>query len=217
MPNSPSAAASGLPPGSFITCSSDGSVRLWGLGSTPVEEECTGAADPASVALSSPTNMLPSARVIPVGRELQAALRLDHSIAPLEEDKEKADASSSGLVEGRCVRISPDAKWFAVGDRTGNLRLHALAPGLELKVIYVLFKSSTSYFTLQLNLYLVCRHFWLLTILKFLVWIGLRSSARQTRAVNAQFLFWHRRGETVLCMFLRNAAVWSPVAGFWHH
>ena len=39
-----------------------------------------------------------------------------------------------GAAEGRCVRVSPDGRWLAVGDRAGNLRVHALAPGLELQV-----------------------------------------------------------------------------------
>lgn len=142
VPHLPSAQGSGLPLGSFITCSSDGSVRLWGLGSTPADAEATGFSDPASPgAQKHVANGVPSSRVIPVGRELQAALRLDHSLASEESSKEGADICSSGTVEGRCVRISPDAQWFVVGDRIGNLRLHALAPGLPLQVNSV-FKYS---------------------------------------------------------------------------
>lgn len=71
-------------------------------------------------------------RVIPAGRELQAALRLHQDAAVGGEAGGKP--VDGGAAEGRCVRVSPDGLYFAVGDRAGNLRVHALAPGLEMQV-----------------------------------------------------------------------------------
>ena len=69
-------------------------------------------------------------------KELRALLALDPSAtAP---PTSTSDSQEGGVKEGgvpgaglRCVRVSPDGCHVACGDRAGNLRIHRLAPSLE--------------------------------------------------------------------------------------
>ena len=123
----PSAVGQGLPTGAFATCGSDGSVRVWALGPTPADSCPTATEAPPR----SPGGGPAGPRVVPAGRELQAAAQLEAAAGAADGSKAAGDG---GAAEGRCVRVSPDGRWLAVGDRAGNLRVHALAPGLELQV-----------------------------------------------------------------------------------
>ncbi len=140
VPDGPAAAAAGLPAGAFLTCSSDGSVRLWALGPTPAEG--TGDAESARLPRSPGGGSAPL-RVVAAGRELQAVLLLDNAACraggALAAAPDAPGAPSDGCwgeaaAEARCVRVSPDGRWLAVGDRAGNLRVYALAPSMELQV-----------------------------------------------------------------------------------
>lgn len=144
VPDGPAAAAAGLPAGAFLTCSSDGSVRLWALGPTP-----EGTGDGGGPAAAPPAPRSPGCgaalRVVAAGRELQAVLQLDAAAGAgalsgtgLDGPGPSGDGCGGGeaAAEARCVRVSPDGRWIAVGDRTGNVRVHALAPSLELQVLF---------------------------------------------------------------------------------
>ena len=138
VPDGPAAAAAGLPAGAFLTCSSDGSVRLWALGPTPAEGGA-GDGEPAHPppAPRSPGGGSALLRVVAAGRELQAVLRLDAAAAAAAAGAPGPPGDGccdEAAGEARCVRVSPDGRWIAVGDRAGNLRVHALAPSLELQV-----------------------------------------------------------------------------------
>ncbi len=151
VPDGPASAAAGLPAGSFLTCSSDGSVRLWALGPTPAEGAGDGEAVQPQRPPRSPGGGSALLRVVAAGRELQAVLLLDNAsgraggIPPAAADAPAVpgDGCCGGEAgaEARCVRVSPDGRWIAVGDRAGNLRVHALAPNMELQVRALTLKS----------------------------------------------------------------------------
>nr|XP_046268092.1 mitogen-activated protein kinase-binding protein 1 isoform X2 [Scatophagus argus] len=106
-----------LPPGSFLSCSSDNTIRLWNLDSHNINR-----------------NIL--------SHDLQKVIYVDDSITSLLDvesatvaggNTEKAGSSGS---EGqqtdqsragiRTLRVSPDGQHLASGDRTGVLRIHDL-------------------------------------------------------------------------------------------
>ncbi|XP_041669092.1 mitogen-activated protein kinase-binding protein 1-like [Cheilinus undulatus] len=106
----------GLPPGSFLSCSSDNTIRLWNL-------------DGASVLNR---NIL--------SQDLQKVIYLD-DIGYLLDTESSASitggsAEKAGLSEGqqgdlsragiRTLRVSPDGLHLASGDRMGVLRIHDL-------------------------------------------------------------------------------------------
>ncbi|KAL4711270.1 hypothetical protein ACJJTC_019111 [Scirpophaga incertulas] len=93
-----------LPPGTFLTCSSDDTVRLWHLSA------------PAGSNIYS--------------NELNKVLYIDHDLkflkdadltATSDKDKSKSYDDKTGV---RCVRVSPDGQHVASGDRAGNIWIH---------------------------------------------------------------------------------------------
>uniref|UniRef100_A0A8B9CIY9 WD repeat domain 62 n=1 Tax=Anser brachyrhynchus TaxID=132585 RepID=A0A8B9CIY9_9AVES len=98
-----------LPPGSFLTCSSDNTVRVWTLGSGP-ERPCRGNA--------YSTTLL---NVIYVDNNTQH-LQDSSSMIDKGEGAGHLDAKS-GV---RVMQVSPDGEHLASGDRAGNLRIHEL-------------------------------------------------------------------------------------------
>ncbi|TDG98507.1 hypothetical protein EPR50_G00200930 [Perca flavescens] len=98
-----------LPPGSFLTCSSDNTIRLW---NTDGQNLVT-------------RNIL--------SHDLQKVIYVDESVIGLldpesatlsgVEDGTPADQSRAGI---RTLRVSPDGLHLASGDRMGVLRIHNL-------------------------------------------------------------------------------------------
>ncbi|XP_061195023.1 mitogen-activated protein kinase-binding protein 1-like [Saccostrea echinata] len=93
-----------LPSGSFITCSSDDTIRIWNLDPHMMETE------------SSKRNVY--------SNELLKIVYVDPTHTFLKDVSRKpADEGKSGI---RCIGISPDGRHLASGDRIGNIRVHNL-------------------------------------------------------------------------------------------
>ncbi|XP_074990529.1 WD repeat-containing protein 62 isoform X3 [Calonectris borealis] len=98
-----------LPPGSFLTCSSDNTIRAWTLGS--------GSARPVQGSAYS-TTLLNVVYVDATTQHLQ-----DSSSAPDRSENVGHLDVKSGV---RVMQVSPDGEHLASGDRGGTLRIHEL-------------------------------------------------------------------------------------------
>ncbi|MBN3298722.1 MABP1 protein, partial [Amia calva] len=100
-----------LPPGSFLSCSSDNTIRLWNT-------------DGHSTTL--PRNV--------ISNDLQKIIYMDNNTTSLMDTEctatgntEKSDIQTSENRTGiRTMCVSPDGQHLASGDRTGTLRVHEL-------------------------------------------------------------------------------------------
>ena len=115
-----------LPPGSFITCSSDDTIRIWNLN--------------ANMA----TNTIYRRNIY--SEDLIKTLYIDSDLSHIKEnldasvnnggDNAAKDGGGDKGQQGqavfdqrngvRCIRISPDGRHLASGDRAGNIRVHEL-------------------------------------------------------------------------------------------
>nr|XP_033811399.1 WD repeat-containing protein 62-like isoform X3 [Geotrypetes seraphini] len=98
-----------LPPGSFLTCSSDSTVRLWNLGKSTI----------------------PAFRRNIYSHDLQKVLYIDENVQCLKDPvglPEQVENGASRVMKSgvRVIQISPDGQHLASGDRGGNLRIHDL-------------------------------------------------------------------------------------------
>ncbi|XP_050678210.1 mitogen-activated protein kinase-binding protein 1 isoform X3 [Leptidea sinapis] len=103
-----------LPPGTFLTCSSDDTVRFWSLG-----PEHTNI-------YSNELN-----KVIYIDPELKFLKDVDLT-AMSDRDKSKNYDDKTGV---RCVRVSPCGRHVAAGDRAGNIWVHDAASGAALHTL----------------------------------------------------------------------------------
>uniref|UniRef100_A0A8C8J324 WD repeat domain 62 n=1 Tax=Oncorhynchus tshawytscha TaxID=74940 RepID=A0A8C8J324_ONCTS len=96
-----------LPPGSFLTCSSDSTIRLW-------------HSDPGLVqGTSCPRNLYSHdlLRIVYVGEDTQH----------LQTDGERGEGGGMDAKSGiRVLGISPDGQHLAAGDRNGNVHIFGL-------------------------------------------------------------------------------------------
>ncbi|KAK0089384.1 hypothetical protein PV325_007542, partial [Microctonus aethiopoides] len=118
-----SALNNAMPPGSFITCSSDDTIRVWNL-----QKELTPDQSLYNRNIYSDELL----KVIYVDPELTYLKDLDLAAAG---STEKNDASYDGRNGVRAIRVSPDGKQLASGDRSGNIRIHDIATLDELCLI----------------------------------------------------------------------------------
>ncbi|XP_015602499.1 mitogen-activated protein kinase-binding protein 1 isoform X8 [Cephus cinctus] len=107
-----------MPPGSFITCSSDDTIRVWNL-----EKDIS----PSDTMYKRNIYSNELLKVLYVDPELTYLKDLDLATAG---STEKNDASYDGRNGVRSIRVSPDGKHLASGDRAGNIRIHDV-PTLE--------------------------------------------------------------------------------------
>uniref|UniRef100_A0A2A4K135 WD repeat-containing protein 55 homolog n=1 Tax=Heliothis virescens TaxID=7102 RepID=A0A2A4K135_HELVI len=98
-----------LPPGTFLTCSSDDTVRLWQLSPAPTN------------IYSNELN-----KIFYIDPELKFLKDVDLT-ATNDKDKSKSYDDKTGV---RCVRVSPDGQHVAAGDRAGNVWVHAATGSL---------------------------------------------------------------------------------------
>lgn len=100
-----------LPPGSFLTCSSDDTIRIWTLDRSA----------------STPKNIYSNEllKVVYVDQEMMYLKDLDLSATTVPIDK--TDSAYDGRNGVRSIRLSPDGRHLASGDRAGNIRIHDTA------------------------------------------------------------------------------------------
>ncbi|KAI5731936.1 hypothetical protein M8J77_018670 [Diaphorina citri] len=101
-----------IPPGSFVTCSSDDTIRVWNL------DNVTTASDSVYQRNIYTNELL---KILYIDPELNYLKDLDMSSGDKNEN-----SSYDGRNGVRSIRISPDGKHLASGDRTGNIRIHEL-------------------------------------------------------------------------------------------
>ncbi|NWV56223.1 MABP1 protein, partial [Daphoenositta chrysoptera] len=103
-----------LPPGSFITCSSDNTIRLWNTESSNIH----------GTALHRNILSNDLMKIIYVDNNTQVLLDTDYNSAG---SAEKADAPVLDTKVGiRTVCVSPSGEHLASGDRIGTLRIYEL-------------------------------------------------------------------------------------------
>ncbi|KAH0631589.1 hypothetical protein JD844_005987 [Phrynosoma platyrhinos] len=98
-----------LPPGSFLTCSSDNTIRFWNLENDPQAHFSRNVYS---------NNLL---KVVYVEKNTQH-LQDSTNVPDRGENTSYLDVKS-GV---RVMQVSPDGQHLASGDRTGNLRIHEL-------------------------------------------------------------------------------------------
>ncbi|XP_014602674.1 PREDICTED: mitogen-activated protein kinase-binding protein 1 isoform X7 [Polistes canadensis] len=109
-----------MPSGSFITCSSDDTIRVWNLEKDVFSNDTLYKRNIYSSELL---------KVLYVDPELTYLKDLDLAAAG---STEKSDASYDGRNGVRSIRVSPDGKHLASGDRSGNIRIHDVSTLEEL-------------------------------------------------------------------------------------
>ncbi|KAH8027684.1 hypothetical protein HPB51_007234 [Rhipicephalus microplus] len=97
-----------LPAGTFLTCSSDDTIRVWNL-----ERGTAGSRNIYCPELLSILYMDPNLTFI-CDADVQGG------------SSDKVDTTYDGKNGVRCLCISPNGKQLASGDRTGNIRIHQL-------------------------------------------------------------------------------------------
>ncbi|XP_067624326.1 mitogen-activated protein kinase-binding protein 1 isoform X5 [Eurosta solidaginis] len=99
-----------LPEESFVTCSSDDTIRVWGL------DGCTNAENYRKNIYS---------------KELLKIMYIDDELNFIKDQDLAGDKNSNTAYDGRngvrCIRISPELQHLASGDRCGNIRIYNLA------------------------------------------------------------------------------------------
>ncbi|XP_065055978.1 mitogen-activated protein kinase-binding protein 1-like isoform X2 [Rhopilema esculentum] len=96
-----------LPSGSFLTCSSDDTIRVWNI-ETGISMNST-----------FPRNIY--------SKELLKIIYTDEDLANIQDISSIPVTTSSDMKTGvRCLQISPDGQLLAAGDRSGNLRVYDL-------------------------------------------------------------------------------------------
>ncbi|KAK4878078.1 hypothetical protein RN001_010584 [Aquatica leii] len=103
-----------LPPGSFLTCSSDDTIRVWTL------DKLNDKNSRGIYQRNIYSNEL--LKVVYVDSDMAYLKDLDASANNAGSDKQ--DTSYDGRNGVRAFRISPDGKHLASGDRAGNIRIH---------------------------------------------------------------------------------------------
>ncbi|XP_069494903.1 mitogen-activated protein kinase-binding protein 1 isoform X2 [Ambystoma mexicanum] len=103
-----------LPPNSFITCSSDNTIRIWNTETSNMH--CT----------TMHRNILSSdlMKIIHVDNNTQALLDMDYNSAVVNDKVDNQTLDTKVGIRTLCV--SPNGQHLASGDRTGTLRVHEL-------------------------------------------------------------------------------------------
>lgn len=101
-----------LPDDSFVTCSSDDTIRVWGL------EECA-------------NNEIYRKNIY--SKELLKIIYIDNDLNYIKDPEIFNDKNNPGINSNydgrngvRCIKISPELQHLASGDRSGNIRVYDL-------------------------------------------------------------------------------------------
>ncbi|XP_069043818.1 WD repeat-containing protein 62 isoform X2 [Lepisosteus oculatus] len=98
-----------LPPGSFLTCSSDNTIRLWHCDTGPPRPHLTGY------------------RRNLYSHDLLKIVYAGNSVQHLKDGPERGEVNGADSKAGiRVLGISPDGQHLASGDRGGNLSIYSL-------------------------------------------------------------------------------------------
>eukprot|EP00079_Xenopus_tropicalis_P017388 XP_004917287.1 PREDICTED: mitogen-activated protein kinase-binding protein 1 isoform X2 [Xenopus tropicalis] len=109
-----------LPPNSFITCSSDSTIRLWNMETSNIH----------GTALHRNILSNDLMKIVLIDDNTQALLDTEYNSAGLGD---KVDHQGLDTKVGiRSVCVSPNGQHLASGDRTGTLRVHELQTVTEL-------------------------------------------------------------------------------------
>eukprot|EP00092_Neocalanus_flemingeri_P017101 GFUD01018496.1.p1 GENE.GFUD01018496.1~~GFUD01018496.1.p1 ORF type:complete len:1358 (+),score=414.33 GFUD01018496.1:48-4121(+) len=98
--------------GSFVTCSSDDTIRIWSLNNK----------------LSAKSLNLKKV----YKSELMKIVYIDPALTFIKADSSRQDSLLDQKNGVRCLSISPDGEHLASGDRSGNIRVHSLQSMKEL-------------------------------------------------------------------------------------
>ncbi|XP_008275310.1 mitogen-activated protein kinase-binding protein 1 [Stegastes partitus] len=107
-----------LPPGSFLTCSSDNTIRLWNIDGRNVLQRNILSHDLQKVIYvdDSIASLLDTDSITVTGGNSEKA-------GPTGSEGQQTDQSRAGI---RTLRVSPNGRHLASGDRMGVLRIHDL-------------------------------------------------------------------------------------------
>ncbi|TPX69656.1 hypothetical protein SpCBS45565_g02306 [Spizellomyces sp. 'palustris'] len=122
---------SGLPPNTFVTYSSDGTVRFWNLDGTSSAHGIS----PTGSDTSNGLTVSDYFRQNDYSRELLRILYVDRAgILKLkaQTDGVPSAAEKTGV---RALRVTADGQFLASGDRLGNVRVHELVNFQQLKFL----------------------------------------------------------------------------------
>lgn len=110
-PNLSESHEAALPPGSFLTCSSDDTIRVWNI------EEGT------NILFDRNVYSKEMMKIIYTGETVENLKETDVSPAIKNMRDSTSDSRNTGA---RCLRVSPDGQTLATGDRSGNVRVYDL-------------------------------------------------------------------------------------------
>ncbi|CAF4101830.1 unnamed protein product [Rotaria magnacalcarata] len=114
-----STSPSTLRPLSFITCSSDNTVRFWSLNHDETD---------SSFASSQAANI--------VRRELMKIVYLEEDYSKLCDTQATQEKSESApKLGGRCMKMAPDGLSLAIGDHIGNVRIFDMKTFKKIQLI----------------------------------------------------------------------------------
>lgn len=120
-----------MPMDAFITCSSDNTVRIWSMNTTTQSKS----------KLSRNIYSKELLKIIYIDGDLSALCEIDQSIDISDPATTASTANSSQTISkgssdpaqtetkfgARCIKISPQGRHLATGDRNGNLRIYDLS------------------------------------------------------------------------------------------
>ncbi|CAM2725364.1 unnamed protein product [Rotaria socialis] len=114
-----SASPSIFRPLTFITCSSDNTVRFWSLNHDETD-----------------SNFTSSQAANRVGRELMKIVYLEEDYSKLcDSPRTQERSESSPKPGGRCIKMSPDGLSLAIGDLIGNIRIFDIQTFKQIQLI----------------------------------------------------------------------------------
>lgn len=122
-----------LPPGTFLTCSSDDTIRVWNLDSQQSLEGYVFQRNIYSQELLKVVYMDPGMKYLS-DHEMTALTAVNGKAAGANGDGggENGQSPYDGKNGVRCLRVSPDGRHLASGDRSGNIIIRDLSSQVDI-------------------------------------------------------------------------------------